>query len=522
MRQTAPGFTLIELLVTVSIIGLLSTMATVSYSSARIKARDVKRVSDAQQIQSGLELYYEGHGGYPADGRPGTEGAIIGESGATVFSDAGIGDRAGGFFYMKVLPKDPSLGGVTPYVYRSLNVDGSDCNATPCGTFAFLFILEGSQGSLEAGPTALTPLGYAGAGGGTTMSGVLNAGGQLIGLEGVQARLTVIADQAVFAVADAINDPTVKVGAEVAAPALATLAVVNTAAAAGSASSFFGHILFFLSQPLLLFSRKKRKAWGVVYNSLTKLPEDLAIVRLKHADTGRLLKSAVTDEQGRYSFLVQRGRYRIEVVKADLTFPSAVMASQREDAGYADLYHGEVMEVSGGQTSLAPNIPVDSTREVAGDGAVIRQNSLRKLRYSLALLSPSIGAVSVAIRPTPTVVILFLFQILAYFIFRRIAITPEPKSWGIVFDAETKKPVKQAILRLFSLPYYKLLETQVTDAYGRYHFRVGRSIYYLTAIKPGYQKTESDPLDLTAAKEATTVIATDIPLRRGTTDELKP
>ena len=53
------GFTLPELLVVMSIIGTLATVGTVSYSSARASARDVKRVSDLKQVQTSLELYFE-------------------------------------------------------------------------------------------------------------------------------------------------------------------------------------------------------------------------------------------------------------------------------------------------------------------------------------------------------------------------------------------------------------------------------------------------------------------------------
>src|SRR3990167_7007823 len=64
------GFTLIELLVVVAIIGLLSTLAVVALSSARLKARDSKRLSDLKQIQTALELYYTDKSEYPTEARP--------------------------------------------------------------------------------------------------------------------------------------------------------------------------------------------------------------------------------------------------------------------------------------------------------------------------------------------------------------------------------------------------------------------------------------------------------------------
>ena len=59
------GFTLIELLVVIAIIGLLSSVVLTSLNSARVKARDVRRVSDLHQIQTALELFYDTYGRYP-------------------------------------------------------------------------------------------------------------------------------------------------------------------------------------------------------------------------------------------------------------------------------------------------------------------------------------------------------------------------------------------------------------------------------------------------------------------------
>jgi len=61
------GFTLIELLVVIGIIAILSTIGTVTFSNARAKARDSKRVADINQAKSAIEIEAAGSstGKYP-------------------------------------------------------------------------------------------------------------------------------------------------------------------------------------------------------------------------------------------------------------------------------------------------------------------------------------------------------------------------------------------------------------------------------------------------------------------------
>lgn len=66
------GFTLAELLIVMMIIAILAVVASVSYNSARIKARDSKRISDSQTIGAAVEQYYEVNGEYPNSKNCGT------------------------------------------------------------------------------------------------------------------------------------------------------------------------------------------------------------------------------------------------------------------------------------------------------------------------------------------------------------------------------------------------------------------------------------------------------------------
>lgn len=65
---SAAGFTLIELLVVIAIIGLLSSIVMSSLNSARVKARDAKRIADLRSIRVALRLYLDDFKQYPTNG----------------------------------------------------------------------------------------------------------------------------------------------------------------------------------------------------------------------------------------------------------------------------------------------------------------------------------------------------------------------------------------------------------------------------------------------------------------------
>ena len=106
-----------------------------------------------------------------------------------------------------------------------------------------------------------------------------------------------------------------------------------------------------------------------------------------------------------------------------------------------------------------------------------------------------------------------LLHIALFGLFTRLAKPPKFKKWGVVTDAATGKPVKNAIVRLFEPEYNKLLGTQITDAKGRYGFLVGRNIFYLTVEKAGYKQVKTRKID-TRTKGKAGVITEKVKLEK--------
>lgn len=311
---------------------------------------------------------------------------------------------------------------------------------------------------------------------------------------------------------DIANNPQVEKAMQNYAAPIALGAAVAATAPALSLLNLISYLRFLFLQPILLLGMRRRKKWGTVYNSLTKMPVDLAVVRLLDANTNRVVQSRVTDAQGRYVFLANPGTYRIIVEQKDMVFPSKVLQGYNEDTSFLDIYHGEIVHVDEKYTVLSANIPLDPIgAPEKTPQRIILDKHWKTFQHFIASLSVVAGLVAFIILPNWWTTLLLVSQVLLYFLFKRIAIPKKPKSWGIVYDKETQKPVGRAIARLFSKQFNKLVLSEVTDNSGRYSFMVGPNEYYVTFEKAGYQKAVTGDIKI---KEKDEVIKVDTGMER--------
>lgn len=66
-ERSRRAFTLIELLVVATIIAVLAAVAVVSYSNAKSKSRDARRVSDLASVKNAINMYAADMNSYPAN-----------------------------------------------------------------------------------------------------------------------------------------------------------------------------------------------------------------------------------------------------------------------------------------------------------------------------------------------------------------------------------------------------------------------------------------------------------------------
>lgn len=147
-NKRGAGFTLIELLVVVAIIGLLSSVVLVSTRNARIKARDARRLSDLQQVKSGLDLFFNFGAGYPS-----TTDWNTAQTSLAVL-------KCGTQDIFKV-PQDPSFltDPTFTYTYTQGPISSTGCGTTVYTSYKIQFKTETTTSIGPAGTYYFSPLG---------------------------------------------------------------------------------------------------------------------------------------------------------------------------------------------------------------------------------------------------------------------------------------------------------------------------------------------------------------------------
>jgi len=308
-------------------------------------------------------------------------------------------------------------------------------------------------------------------------------------------QFNLLADEAVQAINEFRNSPEVQVVADVSEPVIVASAV-SSAVVLASSFNLLPLLQYMFSAPILFLARRKRQNFGLVYNAITKVPIDLAIVRL-YTEAGKLIRTMVTDQEGRYFFKTEPGRYKIQVMKNGFIFPTQYLKGQKEDGAFLDLYTSGVIEVRSGDVIITANIPLDPSDAPKFHRAksLILKRFLRILQNIIAISGVVLAGIVLFIKPSTLSVVMIVLQIVIYAITKKIATPKKRKGWGIVSEANKKTSIANAVVRLFEPRYNKLIETTVTDRNGRYAFLAGQNEYYVTIEKQGYKKSEIRPID---------------------------
>ncbi len=288
------------------------------------------------------------------------------------------------------------------------------------------------------------------------------------------------------------------------------------------------HFLFFhfISGMLSLFGiKRKRRAWGVVYDAITKEPVGLAIVRLFDTASKKLLETQVTDNEGRFGFLVQPSSYTLEVVKQDFAYPSKLVVG-KTDGDFEDCYHGETLATKEGTINVS--VPLDPLNRKEARKKQPLLLTAKSVMHTLALPLLIIGWTS------SWLVTLFAYSvanlgmtfIYLFFAIIHVALLPKKfRPWGTVFSAGTLEAVPLAVISIIDTKFNRVLKTRLTDYSGRFNFLPPAGEYKLSVKKEGFDfpsKTKPETRKFRnlyfgqniIVKKEKAIVNTDVPVQK--------
>lgn len=240
--------------------------------------------------------------------------------------------------------------------------------------------------------------------------------------------------------------------------------------------------------------KKRSRPWGTVYDSITKQPLDPAYVVLQDMN-GNEVATSITDLDGRYGFLVPPGTYRMLAHKTNYEFPSKRLAVQTSDEIYQDLYHNELITLQEGDV-ITKNIPMDPLNFDWNEFAKRDQGLLRffsrgdiwfnRIANILFVVGFAITALASYVAPKVyNIVTLFVYVVLL--VLKSTVLKPRP--FGRMRYKDSKRPIRFAIIRIFSAGTEHEATHKVTDKNGKYYCLIPNGLYYVKVERKNQDNT---------------------------------
>lgn len=324
-------------------------------------------------------------------------------------------------------------------------------------------------------------------------------------------------------------------------PAIQTTLAVTVPVVLASSVPLWGYLPYL---PTLLFhfvtylvglvgrkNKKERRFYGIVYDSITKQPLPLAIIRIYNKGTNKLVATVVSDKEGRYEALLKPDVYRLEATKPAYHFPSAIVTAEI-DGQYQHIYKAENGLIVQQEELLIPDVPLDPINAKRqwqlSSGVKKIWLAIQRAGNYLAvpiLLVGAVAAILVVIAVPQNALNWVLAILYVIMLAAQLSLhTRLQKAWGVVYDIASNAVLPLTTIQLIDPSYGKVVTSRLTDYEGRYSFMPEPGHYVVKASKPGYEQVKEvveapkghtpAPQDITISKPDDRIVG-DIPMRAG-------
>jgi hypothetical protein len=233
---------------------------------------------------------------------------------------------------------------------------------------------------------------------------------------------------------------------------------------------------------------KKNENWSVVYDAKTKVPIDPAYITVRNT-LGVEISTMITDLNGRFSLILPRGLYTIDVQKSNYVFPAESLDRAKEDGHYTGLYYGERIEIIDRERSLALAIPMDPVGSDWNQIEKQRKNVFLQFGKDKDFTAAEIfylcvGALLICIhyyyaRDFFYILLAEGYGALGLAMLLWYVFEPTHYSHSMVIEKQTKKPLAFARVTVFT-PHGTKIISKITSFEGYFSCLVPKGKYYVT------------------------------------------
>lgn len=230
---------------------------------------------------------------------------------------------------------------------------------------------------------------------------------------------------------------------------------------------------------------KKKRNCGLVYNSVTKEPLGMAIVRI-FSKEGRLVATEVTNQYGIFESSLPSDTYKLDINMNGYVFPSSLIAGN-QDLPYRNIYTGGDFNLSNHPISYS--VPIDPlNKSVLQEIKTVVRNRFINISISLINIVILIGLLFSILSyikvPNTFNLVLLILYILTLVI--TIVMNSQGKyRFGTVRDIYEER-LEGVELSLMETEFGTNFARRITDEKGKYRFIVPGGEYKLVSTDPDY------------------------------------
>ena len=231
------------------------------------------------------------------------------------------------------------------------------------------------------------------------------------------------------------------------------------------------YISIIINAILVSLRLNKNKDWGIIYDAGTQKPIPFAVIRVFKGN-GEIVLQRVSDICGRYSLILDKGTYKLEIAHSN----------------YKSHYESIEIDQEGSAVILDISLVQEKPNRLAKK-YLVGKKTLNDLLFgfiaTITYITFFISFVFVIVYPT-TINILLVTLAVLIFLLPYIVRLFDAKPWGTVIDSQREIAVPFASVRIFNPQTNNLEDVQVTDRRGRYGFLIDPGNYNLLVSAQGY------------------------------------